>query len=119
MKSGAHVQRDWQLTEFLTENDSTTDGLRAFRRTDGTSLQGCEQRGRENGARTDDQRRATDLAVGGSSPSRRAHFRRSEPMNEYLLLASLGSTTLPDSSLARQDEHRLNFSLDFLVERLR
>jgi hypothetical protein len=60
------------LTEFLTENERRTGGLRAYSRTDGTRLWGCEQHQRTRGVRTDETRRATDLAVGGSSPSRRA-----------------------------------------------
>jgi hypothetical protein len=60
------------LTEFLTEYDRPTDGPQRNRRTGSTSFCGREQRRRTTDQRTDDQRRATDLAVGGSNPSRRA-----------------------------------------------
>ena len=59
-------------TEFLTENDSTTHGPQAYSRTVSARFWGREQHGPTTDQRTDDSPRATDLAVGGSSPSRRA-----------------------------------------------
>ena len=47
-------------------------------------LLGREQHKRTTGQRTDDHRRATDLAVGGSSPSRRA----TKPQVSWYVFAS-------------------------------
>jgi hypothetical protein len=72
----ALTQRRPSLTEFLTEDDRPTDGSQSNRRTESTRFCGREQHRQTTGHQTDDSRQTTDLAVGGSSPSRRAHFRR-------------------------------------------
>jgi hypothetical protein len=84
------------LTEFLTEDDSRADGRQGTRRTDSTRFCGREQHRCTRGARKDDWRRATDLAVGGSSPSRRAPTAQVNRPGLFALLAPLVILVLSD-----------------------